>query len=201
VDIHVLQGERELVQDNRSLAKFELVGIAPAPSGIPQIEVSFDMDANGILSVSAKDMLSGMKQAIEITPSTGLSKKEIDQMVENSKQYREDDRMSREVTELKNRIKGRIAATVRAYSEFGRFLESSEQEMVKRAIQKARDIDPEENSLSLLNDVLDQLKAGAEKLTAAIFNSPKGEIPPQEGEYKETDVSQLLKSALDDVKS
>jgi molecular chaperone DnaK len=201
VDIHVLQGERELAEHNRSLAKFELVGIAPAPAGSQQIEVSFDMDANGILNVSAKDKLSGKEQAIKITPSTGLSKEEIDQMVEDSKKHYENDRLSREVMELKNRIKGRMATTVRSYSEFGRFLDSKGQEMVKGAIQKARDIDPEEDSISYLNDVLDQLEIGAEKLTAAIFNAPEGTGRPAEGELKEADLQQLLKSALDDVKS
>ncbi|MBN2241433.1 MAG: molecular chaperone DnaK [Acidobacteria bacterium] len=201
VDIHVLQGERELAEHNRSLAKFELVGIAQAPAGTPQIEVCFDMDANGILNVSAKDKLSGMEQAIRITPSTGLSKEEIDKMVKDWKEHSEKDRISREVTELKNRIKGRMAATVKSYTEFGRFLDRDGQEMVKRAIQKARDIDPAEDSISLLNDILDQLETGAEKLTAAIFNSPQGAGTPGKGEPKEADMKELLKSALDDVKS
>jgi molecular chaperone DnaK len=201
VDIHVLQGERELAEHNRSLAKFELVGIAPAPAGTPQIEVSFDMDANGILNVSAKDKLSGMQQAIRVTPSTGLGKEEIEQMVEDWKQHSENDRRSREVTELKNRIKGRMAATVRSYTEFGRFLDSTGQEMVKRAIQQARDVDPGEDSISFLNDILDQLESGAEKLTAAMFNVPEGAAKAGKGELKEADVQQLLKSALDDVKS
>lgn len=201
VDIHVLQGERELAEHNRSLAKFELVGIAPAPAGTPQIEVAFDMDANGILNVSAKDKLSGKEQAIRITPSTGLSKEEIDLMVAESKQNYESDRMSREVKELKNRIKGQMATTVRSYSEFGRFLDSAGQEMVKNAIQKARDIDQEEDSISLLNDILDQLEIGAEKLTAAMFNSPEGASLSGDKELEEADIQQLLKSALDDVKS
>jgi len=201
VDIHVLQGEREMAKSNRSLARFDLVGIAPAPAGAPQIEVSFDMDANGILNVSAKDKLSGKEQAIRITPSTGLSQEEIEEMVADSKQHYEADRANRELMELKNKVKGRLAATVRSYTEFGRFLDSDGQEMVKRAIQKARDIDPEEDSLSLLNDVLDQLESGAEKLTAAMFNAPEGAISSGESETKDADIQQLLKSAMDNVKS
>ena len=200
VDIHVLQGEREMAANNRSLAKFDLVGIAPAPRGTPQIEVSFDMDANGILNVSAKDELSGKEQAIRITPSTGLSQKEIDRMVEDAKRHYENDRMSRELTELKNRIKGRMMTTARSYSEFGRFLDRNEQEMVKSAIQKARGIDPEEDGISLLKDVLDELEAGAEKLTAAMFHSPKGSLSGED-KGEEADVKQLMKSALDDMKS
>ena len=110
VEIHVLQGERDLAQFNRSLAKFDLVGIAPGPRGAPQIEVSFDMDANGILSVSAKDKLSGKEQAIKITPSTGLSKDEIDRMILEAKQFAENDRKAKESAELRNRIKGQMGA-------------------------------------------------------------------------------------------
>lgn len=100
VEIHVLQGERELAKFNRSLAKFDLVGIAPGPRGAPQIEVAFDMDANGILSVSAKDKISGKEQAIRITPSTGLSKDEVDRMILEAKQFAENDMKTREIAEL-----------------------------------------------------------------------------------------------------
>ena len=184
----------------------DLVGIAPAPQGAPQIEVTFDMDANGILSVSAKDKLSGKKQAIKITPSTGLSRQEIEGIMADSKQYAEEDRVNRELTELRNRIKGQMIATARSYTEFGRFLDRAEQEMVKKSIQQARDIPPEEDSISLLKDLLDQLEAGAEKLTAAMFRVPESEgIRSQkmsvEEEFDDSDVQQLLKSALDDVKS
>jgi molecular chaperone DnaK len=206
VEIHVFQGERELTKFNRSLAKFDLVGIAPAPRGAPQIEVSFGMDANGILSVSAKDRLSGREQAIKVTPSTGLGKVEIDAMIADSRKYSEKDQMDRKLTELKNRIKGRMAATEKSYLEFGRYLDSAKQEMVKKTIQQVRDVDPEENSISVLTELLDMLEAGADKLTAAMFGAPASEgLQHQEGsgngESKESDIRELLKSALDDVKS
>ena len=121
-------------------------------------------------------------------------------MVEEAKQYLENDRVSRELTELKNRIKGRMLTMVRSYSEFGRFLDSDGQEMVKNAIQKARGIDPEEDGMSFLNDVLEQLEAGAEKLTAAMFHSPEGSLSG-EGKAEDADVKKILKSALKDVKS
>ena len=199
VDIQVFQGERELTQFNRSLAKFELVGIAPAPRGTPQIEVSFEMDANGILSVSAQDKLSGNKQEIQVTPSSGLSQEEIDQIISDSKHYSEKDRLERELAELKNRIKGQMAATTRSYSEFGRFLDSAEQEMVKTSIQQAREISPEEESISFLKDILHQLETGAQKLTAAMFNAPESKGRSESDANKESDIQDLLKSALDDV--
>ena len=206
VDIHVFQGERDLTKFNRSLGKFELIGIAPAPRGVPQIEVTFDMDANGILSVSAKDKLSGKKQEIKITPSTGLSKEEIEKIIGESRQYAEKDRVAGELTRLRNRIKGQTAATAKSYSEFGRYLDNQEKEMIKKTIQQARTLDPDEESFSRLQDLLSQLEAGAERLTAAIFSAPAEELMKDErlegeGGMSESEVKQLLKSALDDVKS
>jgi molecular chaperone DnaK len=206
VEVHVLQGERELAQDNRSLAKFSLVGIAPAPRGTPQIEVAFDMDANGILSVSAKDKLSGKEQAIRITPSTGLAKEEIDQMVLESKQYADKDRAAREWRELRNRIEGQVTAVSKSYSGFGRLLGAADQEMLKKSIQKARDLPPEEESASLeldeLRDLLAQLEDGAARLASAMLNAPMEGTRAEGSAYEkktEADVDQLLESALDDV--
>jgi len=201
VEIKVFQGERELTKFNRSLAKFDLVGIAPAPPGTTQIEVSFDMDANGILSVSAKDKLSGNEQEIQITPSSGLSQEEIDRMIVDSKQYSENDRMNRELAELKNRIEGQVTAITRSYSEFGRYLDSTEQEMVKKSIQHAKEIALEEDNISFLTETLDQLESSARTLTAAMFNVPSKKGQPEDNQSREPDVKQLLKSALDDIKS
>jgi len=204
VDIHVLQGEREMAGSNRSLGKFELVGIAPAPGGVPQIDVTFDMDANGILSVSAADKLSGKKQQVRITPSTGLSREEIARFVEDARQHAEQDRMKREQAELANRIRAQASAAARSYAEFGRFLDSDEQEMVKKSIQQARDVAPDEDRISLLKDVLDQLEAGSRTLSAALFRAPAGDTPApgdRAGESGETDVRRLMKSALDEIKS
>jgi molecular chaperone DnaK len=205
VEIHVLQGERELAQFNRSLAKFDLVGIAPAPRGAPQIDVSFDMDANGILSVSAKDKLSGKEQAIKVTPSTGLSKEEIDRMITDAKQFSENDKIARESAELRNQIKGQMTAVAKSYSEFGWLLDNSEQEMLKNLILKTKSLSSEENSISILKDYLEQLEKCAAKLAAAMFSTPGGEgLRAQswsEEQASENDIQQLLKSALEDVKS
>ena len=207
VEIHVLQGERDLARFNRSLAKFDLVGIAAGPRGAAQVEVSFDMDANGILSVSAKDKLSGKEQAIRITPSTGLSKDEIDHMILEAKQYAENDRMERQLAELRNRISGQTTALVRSYSEFGRLLDTVEQEMIKDSIQKAKSLTGTETDFTLLRDLLTQLENGAAKLSAAMFGSPESEST-QGDEWAEGDelatgshAQKLMKSALRDINS
>ncbi len=202
VEIHVLQGERDLAKFNRSLAKFDLVGIAAGPRGAPQIEVSFDMDANGILSVSAKDKLSGKEQAIRITPSTGLSKEEIDRMVLEAKQFAENDRRTRELTELRNRIRGQSAAVGRSYSEFGYLLDAVEQEMVKDSIQKAKSVSAEESDLTYLRELLRQLETVSAKLSAAMFNAPESEAQRSDDlssdtpEVAEARAQHLMKSAL-----
>jgi molecular chaperone DnaK len=182
VDIHILQGERELAKFNRSLARFELVGIPPAPRGAPQIEVAFDIDANGIVSVSAKDRFSGKEQAVCITPSTGLSKEEIDKMVLEAKQFAESDLRLREITELRNRINGHMAALSKSYARCGNLLETADQQLIRDAIQKAKALSPDESGLDVLKEAMAQLEAGASKLTSAMFSSgwDGTEIPAEE---------------------
>jgi molecular chaperone DnaK len=201
VEIHVLQGEREFAQYNRSLAKFNLEGIAPGPRGVPQIEVTFDMDADGILSVSAKDKFSGKEQAIRITPSTGLCKNEIDRMVQESKQFSEDDKKQKELAELRNRIRAQESAVSRSYSDFGWLLDSAEQEMVRSAIQKSKGLPSEGIGFESLKDLLTQLETCAERLSALMCTSGiEGLRTLEAGEpADEGDIDRLLKSALDDV--
>jgi molecular chaperone DnaK len=207
VEIHVLQGERDLAIYNRSLAKFDLVGIAAGPRGAAQIDVSFDMDANGILSVSAKDKLSAKEQAIQITPSTGLSKDEIDRMILEARQFAEKDRAAKQVAELHNRIKAQMSALSRSYTGFGNLLDAVEQEMIRDSLQKAKNISADETNGALLRDLLALLESGSEKLSTAMFNAP-GDVDLQadEGEAEtqadsEARLSRLLKSALKNVEN
>ena len=172
VEIHVLQGERDLAKFNRSLAKFDLIGITPGPRGIPQIEVSFDMDANGILSVSAKDKLSGKEQAIRITPSTGLSKDEIEKMAMEAKHFADNDRKMREIAEMRNRVQTQVAVLVRSYAGFGSFLDANDQAMVKSLIQKSKELNPNEEDPEVLKDIMSQIEIGTSLLSKAIFNAP-----------------------------
>jgi molecular chaperone DnaK len=203
VEIHVLQGEREAAKFNRSLARFALEGIAPAPRGTPQIEVTFDIDANGIASVSAKDKVSGKEQVIRITPSTGLSKDEIDRMIFESKQFAESDRKERELAEIRNRINGHVSSITRSYSEYSWLLDNVTQEMIKQSIQKARTLPPDESNLDLLKELLSALEKGAAQLSTAMFAAPdlnkKSRYRPERISSEE-DAQSLMKSALHDLK-
>ncbi len=205
VQVHVLQGERDLVKYNRSLAKFDLVGIAPAPRGAPQIDVTFDIDANGIVSVSAKDKVSGRQHAVKITPSTGLSQDEIERMILEAKQYTEVDRKHREAVELQNRVRSQLAAVSKSYTEYGWALDAVEQEMLRDSIQKARSLASDEMDSQELLDLLRRLELGAAKLTSALLNASGG-ASAATAEAKvpagsKDDLDSIMKSALTDMKS
>jgi len=130
VEIHILQGEREIASGNRSLGKFDLVGIPPAPRGIPQIDVSFEIDANGIVKVSAKDKMTGSEQAMQITPSSGLAPDEIEHLIMEAENSVEKDRDTRELILQRNRLDSLIKNTQRALAEYGRSLSSAQREAI-----------------------------------------------------------------------
>jgi len=188
---------------NRSLAKFELVGIAPAPRGVPQIEVSFDIDANGIASVSARDKISGKEQAIKITPSTGLGKEEIDRMIHEAQEFAETDRKMREVTELRNRVKVQASYVSKSFSGYGWVLDRLEQDMVKEAIRRARNLSPTEDDFNVLKELQAQLEDVAAKLGDAMFSSagnrPAGSAASQQQADQGEEIDRVLKSALADL--
>jgi len=176
VNIHVLQGERDIAKYNRSLANFDLIGILPNTRGIPQIEVAFDMDANGILSVSATDKVSGKKQAVRVTPSTGLSKEEIDRMTMDAKTFAENDRTLRDAAELRNHIQAQAAILVRSFAGFGNFLNPNDKETVENLIEKAKKLNPNETDMKILNEIMSLVETGSSILSKAIFNGP-GDVP------------------------
>jgi molecular chaperone DnaK len=138
VEIHVLQGERELAAYNRTLGRFYLDGIPPAPRGVPQIEVTFDIDANGILNVTAKDRATGRQQNIRIEATTGLSDEEIERMVEEAKRHEAEDRRRRELVDLRNRADQLIYQTEKSLKELGDRIEASSKGRIEDAIQKLR---------------------------------------------------------------
>jgi len=139
VDVHVLQGERPLARDNRTLGRFRLEGIPPAPRGMPQIEVAFDIDANGILNVSAKDTASGKQQQITITASSGLSKSEVERMVREAEVNASEDARRRQEIELRNQVDGLIYATERALAEHGGKLSGPDRTVIEQALNEARE--------------------------------------------------------------
>jgi len=139
VNVHVAQGEREMVDDNQSLSRFELTGLPPAPRGLPQIEVTFEIDANGILNVSAKDLGTGRKQVVQVTSNSGLSEEDIRRMVRESEEYREEDRMRRDRADLQNSVEGLLYTTERSLEEYGEALDFDDLIGIREAIQKAKD--------------------------------------------------------------
>jgi len=134
VTIHVLQGERERAMDNKSLGRFDLTDIPPAPRGLPQIEVTFDIDANGILNVSAKDKATGKSQNIVIKASSGLSDEEIDKMVADAESHAEEDRKFRELVDARNQADGLIHAAEKTLKELGEKASAEERMAVENAV-------------------------------------------------------------------
>ncbi len=140
VRIHVLQGEREMAADNRTLGVFDLVGITPAPRGIPQIEVTFDIDADGILHVTAKDKLTGKEQSIKITASSGLTKEEIDRMISEAQAHAAEDRKRRELVDSRNRADTIIYQTERTLKELGDKVSAEERQKIETAINRLKEV-------------------------------------------------------------
>ncbi|RLC29445.1 MAG: molecular chaperone DnaK [Deltaproteobacteria bacterium] len=159
VEIHVLQGEREMAADNKTLGRFQLVGIPPAPRGVPQIEVTFDIDANGIVHVSAKDMGTGKEQSIEITASSGLSEEEIERLVKDAEMHAEEDRKKRELIDARNMADSLIYNTEKSIKEAGDKLDDSAKGQIDSAIENLKKAMEGENA--------DEIKRLTEELTQA----------------------------------
>ncbi len=170
VEIHVLQGERPMARDNRTLGKFHLVGIPPAPRGIPQIEVTFDIDANGIVNVSAKDLGTGKEQKITITSSSGLSRDDINKMVREAESHAEDDKRKREEIEARNRADSLVYSTEKVVRENRDKLSDSDVKSVEAAIadcKKALD----GTDIDAINRAADALMQASHKVAEAMYKS------------------------------
>jgi molecular chaperone DnaK len=159
VDVHVVQGERPLARDNRTLGRFQLVGIPPAPRGVPQIEVTFDIDANGILTTSAKDTTTGKQQQITITASSGLSKEEVSRMVREAESHASDDARRRQEIELRNETDALVYSVQRSLAEEGAKLSAEERSNIERALNDTR--------AALSGSDLDRIKQAQEALRRA----------------------------------
>ena len=138
VEIHVLQGEREIAAENRSLGKFELVGVPPAPRGVPQIEVTFAIDSNGIVNVSARDMATNQSQSIEINPAGGLSQEEIERLVDEAREHEQVDQQRKEARLIKNRLEGLIYTNQRVYDQFQEHLGQDDRKKIHDVLIQAR---------------------------------------------------------------
>ena len=169
VEIHVLQGEREVAQGNRSLGKFELVGIPPNPRGVPQIEVSFEVDANGIVSVSAQDKTTGREQQMRISPTSGLAPDEIDRIIREADDFAETDRTAKEVLVTRNKLDSLLKNTKKSFVKFGGLLPQPEQETAEATFAEAEAVTKSE-TLDEINRALIKLERVAGQLTSAMLN-------------------------------
>jgi len=170
VEIRVLQGEREMARDNKAIGVFHLVGIPPAPRGVPQIEVTFDIDANGILNVSAKDLGTGKEQKITITASSGLSKDEIDRMVKDASAHSEEDRKRREEIEAKNRLDSLIYSTEKSFGENKEKLDPADISNFESALADAKKA-LETGGAENMTAAAERLQQSSHKLAEAMYKN------------------------------
>jgi len=187
VSIHVLQGEREMASYNRTLGRFELGGIPPAPRGIPQIEVAFDIDANGIVHVSAKDLATGKEQKIRIESSSGLNEKDIDRMVKEAQEHADEDHKIREKVDLQNQADSLIYATEKTLKEHGDKASAEEKQKIQEALDALKKVAKGED-LEAIKAAIEKLSQASHKLAEEMYKAaaasrqgqPGGAQPQQE---------------------
>ncbi|MFW5968188.1 MAG: Hsp70 family protein, partial [Persicimonas sp.] len=170
VRVHVLQGERKLAEDNKSLAKFELVGIPPAPRGVPKIEVTFSIDENGMVNVRAVDKGSGKEQSVNIVADGGLSDEQIEKMIEEAEAYQEQDELQKELAEMRNEAQGLLYSTERTFKEFGSSLPEDEQEDIASDLSTIKELLEDANKEEL-EAIIANLEASAYRLADVMYDS------------------------------
>lgn len=180
VEIHILQGEREVAEGNRSLGKFELVGIPPSPRGTPQVDVSFEVDANGIVSVSAQDKTTGREQQMRITPTSGLTPDEIEHLIKEAEGFADTDRSAKEGVVLRNKLESLLRNTQKSFTKFGGMLSANDQEIADRVFKEAEAATTAEG-VEPVNKALTALERVAGQLTSAMMN-PANESTSADGD-------------------
>ncbi len=195
VDIHVLQGERPMAADNSTLGRFQLVGIPPAPRGIPQIEVSFDIDANGIINVSAKDMGTGKEQRITITAPNKLSKEEIDKKVKEAEQHAEEDKKRQEEIEIRNNADSMIYTSEKTLEELGDKVDADKKTKIEELIKELKDVITGQD-LDAIKSKTDELTKVVQEVGAAIYQeaqqAQQAEAQQSQEEEKEKDQDETI---------
>jgi molecular chaperone DnaK len=171
VQVHVLQGEREFARENKSLGKFDLMGIPPAPRGVPQIEVVFAIDSNGIVNVTARDQATGQSQGVQINPAGGLSKDEIARLVTEAAEHQRLDTNRREVRLLQNKLEGMIYTNEKVFREFGKLLTEDDRDKVEKSINRAKEAAVGEEK-SKLNEAILELQGASRILTSVMLYNP-----------------------------
>ena len=170
VNVHVLQGEREMAADNKTLARFELVGIPPAPRGVPQIEVAFDIDANGIVHVSAKDLGTGKQQSIRIVASSGLTEQEIQKMIADAEQHKSSDKKKKELADVKNSADGLIYTTEKALEEYATLLPAKDMAEIRADLESLKAVAGSED-LPRIKSAVQRLEGSAYRIADALYSS------------------------------
>ena len=184
VEIHVLQGEREMARDNRTLGRFQLVGIPPSPRGVPQVEVTFDIDANGIVSVSAKDMATSKEQAITITSSSGLSEDEVNNMVNEAETHAEEDKANREIIDLRNNADNLAYQTEKLLNENRASLDEATATAVEEGVKELRQA-LESGSAEEIKAKMDALQQTGHKMAEAMYAKAGAGAAGAEGAYQQ----------------
>ncbi len=180
VEVHVMQGERPMARDNRTLGKFHLTGLPPAPRGVPQIEVTFDIDANGILNVNAKDMATGKDQKITITSSSGLSKEEVERMAKDADAHAAEDKTKREEVEARNQLDGMVYSIEKMLREHGDKISGQERSDVENALADAKKA-LEGTDAGAMNKARENLTSASHKLAEAMYKASSAQTPPTGG--------------------
>jgi molecular chaperone DnaK len=170
VEVHVLQGERPLARDNRTLGRFQLIGIPPAPRGVPQVEVTFDIDANGIVNVQAKDLGTGKEQKITITASSGLSKEEVDRMMKDAESHAEEDKRRKEEIEARNRADQLVYAAEKMLQDMGAKLSSTDKAAVETAIEQLKSA-ISSNDAAAMNRAMEQLTQAQHRAAESLYKT------------------------------
>ena len=205
VSIHVLQGEREMSHDNKTLGNFELTGIPPAPRGMPQVEVTFDIDANGIVHVSAKDIGTGKEQSISITASSGLSKDEIAKMVRDAESHADEDKKKREVIEARNHADSMVYSTEKSLKEFGDKISTVEKGTIENKLAELKKLMESEDAEAIIKGT-DDLTQSAHKLAEAMYAKAPGGAGEAGGTAEQAGASKpqddnVVDADFDEVKS
>ncbi len=184
VEIHVLQGERPMAKDNKSVARFSLDGILPAPRGVPQIDVTFDIDANGLLNVSAKDKGTGKEQRISVQPSSGLADDDIERLVREAEEHAQEDERRRELVEVRNQADSLAYSAEKLLREQGEQVSQELKDEVEQAVKHVREVVDSED-ISVIRAAVDQLNAALSRLGEAVYSKPGGQAPdppsPEDG--------------------
>lgn len=181
VEIHVLQGERPMAADNKTLARFILDGIPPSPRGVPQVEVSFDIDANGIMNVSAKDKASGKSQSVKIEASTSLSKEEVEQLKKDAEVHAAEDKKKKELIEAKNEADSLVYVSEKSIKDAGDKLDDETKKNIEEKINKLKEV-KEGDDIESINNARSDLSSALQEIGSKMYNDPNGN---KEGEDKD----------------